>query len=111
MKIKIYKQFTRCFSKFDNQIQGLILKTILGIKNDSDSSGMRLHKVGEYYSYSINMNVRMLYQYISLDESIDFVCDKCLKAKVVKKYAEYENKNHEVKRICNSCYSNVCQGK
>lgn len=51
------------------------------------------------------------YQYISLDESIDFVCDKCLKAKVVKKYAEYENKNHEVKRICNSCYSNVCQGK
>lgn len=51
------------------------------------------------------------YEYVSLDESISFICDKCLKPKIVKKYAIYVNNNGELKRICNSCYSNACQGK
>ena len=60
MQIKIHKQFTKCFSHFNNQIQGLILKTILGIKNDTGSAGLRMHKVGEYYSYSVTMSIRLL---------------------------------------------------
>lgn len=51
------------------------------------------------------------YEYISLDESISFICDKCLKPKIAKKYATYINNHGETKRICNACYSNVCQGK
>ena len=57
VKIKIHKQFTKCFSKFDNATQGLILKTIIGIRDNSTNAGLRLHKVGEYFSYSVNMNI------------------------------------------------------
>lgn len=60
MKIKIHKQFTKCFSKFNSSAQGLILKTIIGIKNENTASGLRLHKTGFYYSYSVNMNIRIL---------------------------------------------------
>ena len=60
MQIKVHKQFTKCFSHFNNQIQGLILKTILGIKNETGSAGLRMHKVGEYYSYSVTMSIRLL---------------------------------------------------
>ena len=57
------------------------------------------------------MKFGVKYEYISLDENISFVCDKCLRPKIVKKYVEYVNQNGEIKRICNSCYSNICQGK
>lgn len=60
VKIKIHKQFTKCFSKFDNATQGLILKTIIEIRDNSTNAGLRLHKVGEYFSYSVNMNIRIL---------------------------------------------------
>lgn len=51
------------------------------------------------------------YNYISLDNRIDFVCDRCLKAKKIKKYAEFIDDKGEIKRVCNACYSNICQGK
>ena len=68
MQIKVHKQFTKCFSHFNNQIQGLILKTILGIKNETGSAGLRMHKVGEYYSYSVTMSIRLL---TVLDRDVD----------------------------------------
>lgn len=60
MQIKVHKQFTKCFSHFNSQMQGLILKTILGIKNETGSAGLRMHKVGVYYSYSVTMSIRLL---------------------------------------------------
>ena len=51
------------------------------------------------------------YTYISCDQSEDFVCDRCLKVKVGKKYANFVDKNGKTKKICNACYSNICQGK
>ena len=51
------------------------------------------------------------YKYLAYDEQMNLICDKCLKPKIVKRFAEYKDANGNIKRICNACYSNVCQNK
>lgn len=46
------------------------------------------------------------FEYIKLEESIEFFCDRCGKRKIAKKYAQYM-KNGEGKKICNACYGNL----
>ena len=47
------------------------------------------------------------YNYISKEESVEFICSRCSKRKIARKYAEYYS-NGEKKRICNVCYGNLC---
>lgn len=46
------------------------------------------------------------FEYIKLEESIEFICDRCGKRKIAKKYGRY-SKNGEDKKICNACYGNL----
>ena len=46
------------------------------------------------------------FEYIKLEESIEFICDRCGKRKIAKKYAQYI-KNGENKKVCNACYGNL----
>ena len=50
------------------------------------------------------------FKYIKLEESIEFICDRCGKRKISKKYAQY-SKNGENKKICNACYGNLLSRK
>ena len=40
------------------------------------------------------------FEYIKLEESIEFICDRCGKRKIAKKYGQY-SKCGENKKICN----------
>ena len=44
--------------------------------------------------------------YIKLDESVEFFCDRCKKRKIAKKYAEY-TENGVTKKLCNGCYGKL----
>ena len=46
------------------------------------------------------------FEYVKLKENIEFICDRCGKRKIAKKYARY-TKNGENKIICNACYGNL----
>lgn len=46
------------------------------------------------------------FEYIKLEESIEFICDRCGKRKIAKKYGQY-SKCGENKKICNACYGNL----
>ena len=46
------------------------------------------------------------FEYIKLEESIEFICDRCGKRKNEKKYGQY-SKCGENKKICNACYGNL----
>ena len=51
------------------------------------------------------------YTYVSTDENIEFICDRCLRPKISKKYVEYVAENGKKKRICNGCYGTICSIK
>lgn len=44
-------------------------------------------------------------EYVKLDSSIEFVCSRCKKRKISKKYAQYQV-NGVTKKLCNACYGN-----
>lgn len=46
------------------------------------------------------------YTYVSLDENMDFFCDRCKRNKKSKKYAEYFEHGTK-KKICNGCYGAI----
>lgn len=50
------------------------------------------------------------FEYIKLDESIEFFCDRCGKRKIAKKYAQYMD-NDKCKKVCNACYGNILSKK
>lgn len=45
-------------------------------------------------------------EYIKTEESIEFICNRCKKRKVARKYAQYQS-DGTVKKICNACYGNL----
>lgn len=47
-----------------------------------------------------------LYDYISLDESIEFICGRCNRRKISKKYATPTTGSQSVK-ICNGCFGKL----
>lgn len=51
-------------------------------------------------------------EYVKLDEKIEFVCNRCGKKKIVRKYAQYQV-DGVTKKLCNGCYGNLLskQGK
>lgn len=46
------------------------------------------------------------FEYIKLEESVEFFCYRCGKRKIARKYAQFM-KNGESKKICNACYGNL----
>ena len=65
MQIKVHKQFTKCFSHFNSQMQGLILKTILGIKNETGfhfSSGLPGKEISFMNGLSANIFYLCVYK-------------------------------------------------
>lgn len=50
------------------------------------------------------------FEYIKLDENIEFICDRCGKRKISKKYAQF-TKNGAYLKICNACYGNLLSKK
>ena len=46
------------------------------------------------------------YDYISLDESIEFICSRCNRRKISKKYATPTIKSPSVK-LCNGCFGKL----
>lgn len=45
-------------------------------------------------------------EYVKLDESIEFFCDRCKQRKISKKYAQYQI-NGTTYKICNGCYGKL----
>jgi hypothetical protein len=44
------------------------------------------------------------------DESIEFVCDRCLQPKVGKVVVDWTPTTGRTKRICNACYGRLLSG-
>ena len=53
-----------------------------------------------------NIPVGVSFEYIKLEESIEFFCARCGKRKISKKYAQFTD-NETTKKICNACYGNL----
>ena len=53
-----------------------------------------------------NIPVGVSFEYIKLEESIEFFCARWGKRKVAKKYAQFTDKG-TTKKICNGCYGNL----
>lgn len=53
-----------------------------------------------------NIPVGVSFEYVKLEESIEFFCARCGKRKISKKYAQFED-NGTTKKICNACYGNL----
>lgn len=53
-----------------------------------------------------NIPVGVSFEYIKLEESIEFFCARCGKRKVAKKYAQFIDKG-TTKKVCNGCYGNL----
>lgn len=49
----------------------------------------------------------VLYTYVALNESIEFICARCKKRKISKKYAEYVTPGGKKAKICNGCYGRL----
>lgn len=53
----------------------------------------------------------ILYRYMSSDICIKYICARCNREKISKKYAEYSDINGNIKRICNGCYGFLLSNK
>ncbi len=51
-----------------------------------------------------------LLEYIKLDETVEFICHRCQKRKIAKKYAQYTY-NDETVKLCNGCYGRLMSEK
>lgn len=45
-------------------------------------------------------------EYIKLEKSIEFLCSRCKKKKISKKYAQYQI-GGVTKKLCNGCYGSM----
>jgi hypothetical protein len=48
----------------------------------------------------------VVYDFVSLEQPVEFVCDRCLKPKKAKKHFEYESGTGK-KWICNGCFGEL----
>ncbi len=46
-------------------------------------------------------------EYVKLEKSIEFICNRCKKKKIARKYAQYQAKDGTIKKLCNACYGNI----
>ncbi len=45
-------------------------------------------------------------EYIKLDNNIEFICCRCHKRKIARKYAQFQE-NGEMRKLCNGCYGKL----
>ena len=48
-----------------------------------------------------------IYNFISLDQATEFVCDRCLQSKKAKKRFEYNDKTGNKRILCNGCFGYI----
>ena len=45
-------------------------------------------------------------EYVKLDEKVEFICNRCKKRKIARKYAQYQL-DGVIKKLCNGCYGSM----